>query len=171
MRKTGMLAMVAVVALTGCGTISESRFNPVNWFGPSEPDPAALNPAESATNPLIPARRMSIFRRTQPDAFTGRHIADIAELSIEPRPGGAIIRATGVASRAGPFDVRLIVDEAASTEDAIVLDMRALQQAGPRGVGPQARQVTAARWITDQDLRGIRSITVRGAQSARTVRR
>ncbi|WP_411222905.1 hypothetical protein [Marivita sp. S2033] len=166
-----MIVILATVALTGCSAVSESRFNPLNWFGSSQPDPAAMNPAESATNPLIPARRISLFRSNQPAAFAGRPIADITELLIERRPGGAIIRATGQASRVGPFDVRLMVDETASTKGTLVFDMRALQQAGPRNTGPLARQVTVARWITDQDLRGIRSITVRGANTARTVRR
>ncbi|SHH18862.1 hypothetical protein [Marivita hallyeonensis] len=171
MRKSVTLLILATAMLTGCAAVSESRFNPFNWFGSSTPDPAAMNPAESETNPLIPARRISFFRNNQPEAFEGRPIAEVTELLVDRRPGGAIIRATGVASRIGPFDVRLIADEDASDATTLVLDLRALQQPGPRSVGPLARQVTVARWITDQDLRGIRTITVRGANNARSVRR
>lgn len=165
------LMILATVALTGCAAINESRFNPLNWFGRSQPDPAAMDVANAEVNPLIPRRRVSFFMNNQPEAFAGRPIAEITELLVERRPGGAIIRATGQASRVGPFDVRLIADEAASVDGTLVFDLKALQQAGPRSTNPLARQVTVGRWITDQDLRGIRAITVRGANNARTVRR
>ncbi len=165
------LLILATVALTGCAAINESRFNPLNWFGRSQPDPAAMDVANAEVNPLIPRRRVSFFMNNQPEAFAGRPIAEITELLVERRPGGAIIRATGQASRVGPFDVRLIADEAASVDGTLVFDLKALQQAGPRSTNPLARQVTVGRWITDQDLRGIRAITVRGANNARTVRR
>ncbi len=171
MRKPVTLLILATVTLTGCATVSESRFNPLNWFGSSQPDPSAMNPADAEVNPLIPARRLSLFQNNQPEAFAGRPIAEITELLVERRPGGAIIRATGQASRVGPFDVRLITDETDDDPTTLVLDLKALQQAGPRNVGPLARQVTVARWITDQELRAVRTITVRGANNARTVRR
>ncbi|WP_292293194.1 hypothetical protein [Marivita sp.] len=171
MRKPVTLLILATVALTGCAAINESRFNPLNWFGSSQPDPAAMDVANAEVNPLIPQRRISIFRSSQPEAFQGQPVAEITELLVERRPGGAIIRATGQASRAGPFDVRLIADTTGEDPSALVLDLKALQSLGPRNVGPRARQVTVARWITDQDLRGIRAITVRGATNARTVRR
>lgn len=171
MRKPVTLLILATVILTGCATISSSRLNPLNWFGSSAPDPAAVTVAESDVNPLIPRRGFSIFRSGQPEAFAGRPIANITELLVERRPGGAIIRATGQANRAGPFDVRLVGDEAASDPSTLVFDLKALQQAGPRNVGPRARQVTAGRYISDQDLGGIRTITVRGANNARTTRR
>lgn len=171
MRKPVTLLILATVALTGCATVSESRLNPFNWFGSSEPDPAAMDVATATVNPLIPARRASIFRSNQPDAFAGTPIADITELLVERRPGGAIIRATGQAERAGPFDVRLIADDSDGDPSTLVLDLRALQQSGPRNAGALARQVTVALWVTDQNLRGIRTITVRGANTARTVRR
>lgn len=171
MRKPVTLLILVTVALTGCASISNSRLNPFNWFGSSQSDPAALNPADSDVNPLIPRQRISFFRNNQPEVFAGRPIADITEVLVERRPGGAIIRATGVARRVGPFDVRLIADEDASDDSTLVFDLKALQQAGPRDTGPRARQVTVARWITDQDLSGIRTITVRGADSARSVRR
>ncbi|MBM2320887.1 MULTISPECIES: hypothetical protein [Marivita] len=165
------LLILATVALTGCAAINESRFNPLNWFGSSQPDPAAMDVANAEVNPLIPRRRVSFFINNQPEAFAGRPIAQITEVLVERRPGGAIIRATGQANRVGPFDVRLIADEAASVDGTLVFDLKALQQAGPRSTNPRARQVTVGRWITDQDLAGIRTVTVRGADNARSVRR
>ena len=169
MRKPVTLLILATVMLTGCATISESRLNPFNWFGSSAPDPEAV--ANATVNPLIPARRASIFRDDGPEVFAGRPIAEVTELLVERRPGGAIIRATGQANRVGPFDARLIRDEAASVEGALVFDLKALQQPGPRSTNPRARQVTVGLWITDQDLQGISTITVRGDGDARSVRR
>jgi hypothetical protein len=130
-----------------------------------------MDVANAEVNPLIPRRRVSFFINNQPEAFAGRPIAEITEVLVERRPGGAIIRATGQANRVGPFDVRLIADEAASVDGTLVFDLKALQQAGPRSTNPRARQVTVGRWITDQDLAGIRTVTVRGADNARSVRR
>lgn len=171
MRKPVTLLILATLVLTSCSSVRESRFNPGNWFGSSQPDPEAMNVADAEVNPLIPRRRASIFFNNQAEAFAGRPIAEINELLVERRPGGAIIRATGTADRAGPFDVRLIPDIEASTDSTLVLDLKALQSAGPRSVGARARQVTVGQWVTDQELRGIRTITVRSANNARSVRR
>ena len=45
MRKPVTLMILATVALTGCAAVNESQFNPFNWFGASQPDPDAVNPA------------------------------------------------------------------------------------------------------------------------------
>lgn len=169
MMKSLSVLIVAGVVLTGCGTVRESRMNPFNWFGQSEP--VTVNTAATgADNPLIPKRRASIFRPDE-ERYAGWPVETIDELLIERRPGGAIIRVTGIADRAGPFDVRIVEDEAASDADTLVYDLRALQSAGPRNVGPRARMVTAALWLTDQELFGIREIRVQGAGNARVTRR
>ena len=36
MRLPLTLTLTAVIALTSCGAIRESRFNPLNWFGRSQ---------------------------------------------------------------------------------------------------------------------------------------
>ncbi|APZ54820.1 hypothetical protein [Salipiger abyssi] len=169
MKKSLSVLIVAGVVLTGCGTVRESRMNPFNWFGGSEP--VTVNTAATgADNPLIPARRASIFRPGEED-YAGWPVETIEELLIERRPGGAIIRVTGIADRAGPFDVRIVEDEAASDADTLVYELQALQSAGPRNVGPRARMVTAAIWLTEQELAGIREIRVQGASNARVSRR
>ncbi len=171
MRKTATLLLLTTVALTGCAAVNESRFNPLNWFGRGQPDAAATDVATAERNPLIPERRASVFFDNEPEAFAGRPIADVTELFIERRPGGAIIRATGEADRVGPYDVRLIRDDAASDDQTLVFDLKGLQSPGPRSTGPRARQVTVAVFISTQDLEGIRAITVRGANTSRTSRR
>ncbi|ETX27329.1 hypothetical protein [Roseivivax isoporae] len=169
--KTRMgILLVATLAVASCGTVRDSRLNPFNWFGRAQSQPVAAN--ASATNPLLPQRSptASLFRRSQPDAYAGQPVAQLREMALERRPGGAILRVEGVADRVGPFDVRLTPDESA---DPTVLSftLNALQRPGPRNAGPNARAVTAAVWLSDNDLAGVRSVSVRGRDNALVSRR
>ncbi|SFE66020.1 hypothetical protein [Roseivivax sediminis] len=165
--------LVSALVLTSCGTVRDSRLNPFNWFGGATSRPVTVE-AGSEVNPLLPRRSsgVSIFRRerSEDQVYAGTPIAVIDELLVERRPGGAIIRATGIADRAGPFDIRLIPDETAGG-GALVYTFNALQRPGPRDTGPDARKATAAVWLTDNELAGISRIEVRGRQNILTSRR
>lgn len=167
MRRQVTLLLASALILTSCGTVRESRFNPFNWFGNSRSAPIEATDDENA---LIP-RRNSIFARREAAAYAGQPIGEITELLVEPRPGGAILRASGVADRAGPFDVRLVKEDEASDAQTLTYSLRVLQAPGPRDVGPWARTVTAAVPLTFQDLRGIRTIRVQGARNQRVTSR
>ncbi|MBY6005493.1 hypothetical protein KUV62_16325 [Salipiger bermudensis] len=168
MKKSLTVLIVAGVVLAGCS----SSWNPVNWFGQSETVPTTIDTsATGASNPLIPARRASIFRSDAAELYLGSRIETISELLIERRPGGAIIRVTGTANRAGPFEVRLLPDEAETDGDTLAYTMNALQSAGPVNVDADARSVTAAIWLTDQELFGIREIRVAGRSNVLVSRR
>ncbi|EPX76101.1 lipoprotein [Salipiger mucosus] len=170
MSRSLSVLLVAALVLGGCATVRESRVNPFNWFGRGEP--VANTSTEAGTaNPLIPKRRSVSFFQSRDEASAGRPVGQIAELLIERRPGGAVIRASGVADRLGPFDVRLVKDEAQSTPDTLVYDMRALQQPGPRNTNEWSRTVTAAVWLTDQELFGVQTIRVTGQRNALASRR
>lgn len=168
MKKSLTVLIVAGIALAGCS----SRWNPVNWFGQSESVPARIDAAATGTdNPLIPARRASIFRSNTEEVYLGTPIETISELLIERRPGGAILRVTGTANRAGPFEVRLLPDEGQTDADTLAYTMNALQSAGPVAVDADARSVTAAVWLTEQELFGIREIRVSGRSNVLVSRR
>ncbi|WP_136441522.1 hypothetical protein [Pacificoceanicola onchidii] len=167
MKKSVSILVLSALVLTSCGTIRESRFNPLNWFGRSTSQPVAT---DGEVNPLIPRRAVSIFRDNGEEAYRGSLIGEVTELLIERRPGGAIIRATGITNRQGPFDLRLVKVDAESDADTLTLDFRALQVPGPRG-SDLSRTYTAALWMTDQDLFGVREIRVKGARNVRTSRR
>ncbi|MDJ0821684.1 MAG: hypothetical protein QNJ09_07745 [Paracoccaceae bacterium] len=167
MVKALSVLLVSALVLTSCGTIRDSRLNPFNWFGRSTSEPVA----SETVNPLIPRRRASIFRASRDETYLGRPVAEISQLVVERRPGGAIIRVEGIADRAGPFDVRLIKDDGASTGPTLAYTLRALQAAGPRNLGPRARTVTAAVFVSESDLLGIRTIRVTGARNAQVTRR
>lgn len=145
-----MLCLSAVLALAACDT----RLNPLNWFGRSEP---------VAVTSLVP-----------PAAEDPRElVAEVVALSIAPMPGGAIVTATGRAATQGWWNADLVLREGEGTDPAApVYDFRVLPPVVQMPVStPQSREVTVAVYLSDNDLDGVRSITVQGAANARAVRR
>lgn len=164
MNKPLSVLVLSALVLSGCG----SSLNPFNWFGNSQSQPVVTD--DATVNPLIPQRRASIFRDSQDNTYLGAYIGEVSELLIERRPGGAIIRATGVVDRQKYFDVRLLKNEEESTESVLTYDFKAIQvqsNAGPKA----SRTVVAAVWLTDNQLEGIREIRVKGARNLRSSRR
>ena len=171
MRKTLTIVLLSGLTLGACG-LSDSRINPLNWFGRSQSVPVA---PQASTNPLIPqgGGLFSGFRR-QEAVYAGQPFAQITDLTVEPVPGGAIIRATGLAERQGVYDVRLIPVTEGEVAQNGVLAYR-LEGVRPRRNTPvgtvPTRQVIAARKVTDQTLRGVREIRVEGRLNAQVARR
>ena len=150
-RLTAALAALALVA--SCATVRDSRINPFNWFGRSaETRAVAATPAA----PVDPRRP----------------VGQVIDMAVEPRPGGAILRATGLPPTQGHWDAALVLDPVA--EGASELTYRFLVQPPvvPRPAGtPQSREVTVAVYLSDVRLEGIRRVTVAGETNARTVTR
>ncbi len=161
-----VLTLAAVLATAGCSSVRESRLNPFNWFGRSTAERAP----EDVVNPLIPKRRESIFRQEQDSSYRGDLVAEVTELSVDRRPGGAIIRAEGRTDTLGFYDVRLVLRDDADNRDSLTYELKALQVPAPQGSG-SARVVSAAQWITDSDLDGIREIRVVARGNSRVSRR
>ncbi len=127
-------------------------------------------------NPLIPQRRglFSSSRQddVEPDLTTP--ITSITALQVDNVPGGAIVRATGVDQIQGAFNVALVAtnEEELPVDGVLAYTFERQRPAGARPVGPtQTREVVVARKLTDQQLRGVRSIRVQAAQNALAVRR
>lgn len=159
--------MIATLVLTSCGSVGKSRLNPMNWFGRSESRPVQT---DDGVNPLIPKKRASAFRKEQDTSYAGWALAEISELVIERRPGGAIIRATAVAEYQGAFDLKLVKVPEESTGGTLTYAFRGIQPRKERG--PVAsRTHTAAVWLTDNQLLGIQTIQVKGDRNVRSVRR
>lgn len=173
MRKTLILLLATALTLSACGTIRDSRVNPFNWFGPSRSVPVAAQ-RENA-NPLIPRRNGFFSRgRARETVYVGRPFEQITDVTVEPVPGGAIVRATGLAARQGIYDVRLTPVTADETAENGVLAYR-LEGVRPRRNTPvgavPTREVIAARRLTDQQLFGVREIRVEGQLNAQVSRR
>ncbi len=149
------VALLSIVALlAACSGASESNWNPLNWFGKTtEERVAAVN---------APARQ------------DGRKpINEIVRLQIDATPGGAILKVTGLPERQAFYNAELVpladekpVDGVLEYEFRISAPIGATQS-GP----PQSREVVVARFLSEQTLRGVRTIRVKGATNALVTRR
>ena len=138
--------LVLATALGGCARLKESRFNPFNWFGPGR---------QAAVTDLY---------RSPEDARA--LVAQVTLLKVEPYPGGAIVRATGVPPTQGYWDAELVaqpVDE----QGRLVYAFRVFPPPEPAAAGaPYARQITVAATLSNIKLQGVTSIVVQGAGNA-----
>ena len=146
-----LLIIVLCSALAGCGGIRESRLNPFNWFKKSEPRETIVLPGETAD------------RRGLVDT--------VLTMTVEPIPGGAIVRATGQTPTQGWWAAELVplpLDE----NGTLVYEFRLLPPVGATDVNtPRSREVEVAIYISDFKLEAVREIVVQGAGNARSARR
>ncbi len=175
MRSPLITTLALIVFLSGCATIRDSAVNPANWFGRSQEAPAQADTPE-VTNPLIP-RRQGLFaaRRAARAAIDlTTPIPQVTDLVVERVPGGAIIRATGLDLYATSFNagLRPATEGEVPQDQTLVYEFRRQVPDGARPGGAQAtREITVARFVSDQTLSGVRTIRVEAAQNTRSVRR
>lgn len=165
MALTRPLLLCSALVLAGCGGLSNSVVNPMNWFGRSTSTETAAN-----TNALIPPP--SITERPKV-SYQGQLIDQITSLRIERRPGGALILAEGLGDVVGYYDVRLVAENDGEAVDGVLsYEFKAVRPSTTVGVGPErSRKLLAARTLTDQDLAGVRRITVKAARNQSSSRR
>lgn len=162
MRPSLPLALYALLTITACATISQSRFNPLNWFGSSE-EVATSTPRDQLP-PLVRADRVG-------QVVEGRAlIAQITDLRVDQTPGGAIILATGLAESQGYFNAQLV---RRSLENGVLtFDFRAEAPATFQATGSTAsRQITAATQLDRAALFGVNTIIVNAQSGSRRVSR
>ncbi|MGJ8545453.1 MAG: hypothetical protein ACSHWZ_08420 [Sulfitobacter sp.] len=170
MRKTISTLLIAGVLLGGCGYVRGSALNPVNWFGRSVSEPVQA----ASTNPLIPQRAGLFQKQRQEQAvYHGVPFEEIVDLTVEQVAGGAVIRATGRAARQGRYEVRLtpLTEDETPIDGVLSYRFEGIVAEGTAAGQPQTREVTAARHVTNQALRNVRSIRVEGLLNARVARR
>lgn len=150
MTRSLTVAVAALLVLSSCGMVRESRLNPFNWFGRSEP---AQTVAAAVTiedpRPLID---------------------DVTNMKVEAYASGVIVRATGITATQGWWDAELVeveVDEPGH----LVLEFRLAPPPTATSVNtPKSREVTVAKTVSSVRLENISKITVQGARNARTSR-
>lgn len=162
-----ILLLVAALGLSACS----SRLNPMNWFGGSKE--VALTEEEKAKlNPLLPQEGPGILGERPGTNYLGTPVARVDELRVERVPGGAIIRATGLATVQGAYSVKLDPrNDGKVVKGVLSYDLKAVQN--PRyATGPEsARRLLVAHKLTDQQLEGVRVIKVYSKSNARQARR
>lgn len=151
MKRAVLAGMASVLVLAGCATIRESRLNPFNWFGRSQAAERIVLPAEQADQ-----------RALAPEILT---------MSVEPYPGGAIVKATARTPDQGWWDAELVARPVVE-KGVLVYDFRIFPPITETPVGPaQTREVTAAASVSDIRLASVTQIVVQGEGNARASRR
>lgn len=149
----GML--IAALTLGGCEAASESRLNPVNWFGGSTAGTGVETRVATAPQDPRPL------------------VDEVTALEIARRPGGAIVQATGLPPTQGYWNSDLVAENRGEPVDGVLTYRFVVSpptSAQPVGT-PQSREVTAAVHLSDIRLAGVREIVVLGSRSSRTSRR
>lgn len=152
----GPRALIALVAaallITSCG---QSRLNPLNWFGR----------AQSAT----PEERRLAAAQSDPRAL----VAQVVAVEVARRPGGAIVTARGLPPTQGWWDGELVPAAGGKPlAGTLVFDFRIAPPPRARRIGPpRSREVVVGLFLSEQKLRGVRAIQVRGAGNALVARR
>lgn len=145
-------ALIAVTLLGACGSMRESRLNPLNWFKKSE---------------SVQTVGLTSERPADPRPL----VQDVVSMSVEPYPGGAIIRATGLPPTQGWWDAELVarpVDE----NGVLVYEFHVFPPLGATPANlPQSREITVATSLSTIRLGGVSEIVVQGAANARSSRR
>lgn len=152
MRLPLTIALTAVMTLTACGAIRESRLNPLNWFGRSQ------------------EARADEFGVAVPDEKRPL-VAQVLGMTIEQTPYGALVRATGISPMQGYYDAELVA-RPVDDKGVLVYDFRLMPPPEQKPVGAtRTREVTVAAHLSHIKLAGITQIVVQGAENAKSARR
>ncbi len=155
MKRRITIGLALLLLVGGCAKVRDSRLNPFNWFQPSQA--TTLEPKGGF-----------------PDRSDGRPLVDqVLSLVIEPVPGGAILRATGLPPTQGWWKADLVAQNGGVPQDGLLLYQFVMlpplktQPASAQG----SREITAAVYLSTIDLAEVREIRVEAGQNARTIRR
>lgn len=150
MRAMPTAALAALILLTACAGFGASKLNPLNWFKRAAPEALEFIQRPEDSRALV---------------------AQVTELEVEPFPGGAIVRATGVPTSQGWWDAELV--KVATEEEGVILyEFRIFPPPVPRPAGtPYSRQVTVATSLSTIALDGVAKIVVQGSANALSSRR
>lgn len=150
MKRAVVLVTVLGLGLSGCG-FGQSRFNPLNWF------------RQPATTEKAPLYKAPLDKRGLVESIT--------DLKVEPFPGGAIVRVTGLPPTQGYWNASLV----ALPKDAsgkLSFEFRiSPPNGGARAGTPPTREIVVATSLTDYKLQDVTAIEVRSATNAMTAHR
>jgi hypothetical protein len=144
------------LALAGCGGLRDSKLNPLNWFGRSQPKAQTLT-VDGSSAPVD----------------NRANVTQVTSLEVESIPEGAIVRASGLPPTQGFWDAELVAENDGYPVDGVLTYRFVVAEPpGPRRSGtPQSREVTAADYLSNIDLSEITEIVVLGSENSRSTRR
>ncbi|MEQ8291741.1 MAG: hypothetical protein RIA08_05985 [Roseovarius sp.] len=190
MRFTVVALILSTLLLSACGGgLRDSRLNPANWFGRStsvETEPAMVRTADgrvqevnpligergysqlSAANRKVTTERTGLFGRKKEVIYQGTLISQVTDLTIEPTATGAIVRAVGVTTRQGAYDVRLFpLFDGEPVDGVLTYEFLALQPINTPQGPEHTRRIQAAQPLSHGDLEKIRTIRVIAKRNTR----
>ena len=195
MRHNLLILLMTSLVLTSCGTVRESRFNPINWFGSStssanETGTVVAGDGEVVeVNPLIGERkqsqiknvtnrstsvadRASLLAADDEEPYLGTMVDQVTSLEIQRTTTGAIVTVSGVTTRQGAYDVRLVaLNNGAIVDGVLTYELRALQPIQTAQGPERTRRIQAAAPISVQELELVRTVQVVARRNTRTSRR
>ncbi len=157
--KTPIAAVLAAtLILSGCGGFRDSKLNPVNWFGRSSQGPVGLEPDGGY------AAATGDFRAL---------VGEVTSMEVNRIQGGALLSAAGLPPTQGWWDAELVPEADEKPVDGVLAYrfVVAEPRVTTRVSTPQSREVTAARFLSDQTLQGVSRIVVLGERNSRSSRR
>ncbi|WP_112309223.1 hypothetical protein [Pseudogemmobacter bohemicus] len=144
-------AVCLLLTLAACGGLRDSRLNPFNWFGRSEP-----------------AEKVVIDEKPQDRR---ERVQTVLDMKVEQVSSGAIVRATGLTPTQGWWEAELVA-QPVTQDGVLVLDFRISPPFEDKAVNTQrSREVTVALHLSNIKLANVRSIVVQGANDARSAGR
>ncbi|MEM9238512.1 MAG: hypothetical protein AAFZ10_14045 [Pseudomonadota bacterium] len=195
MRHNLLILLVTSLVLMSCGTVRESRFNPINWFGSSTSSTNETGTVVAAdgevveVNPLIGERkqsqiknvtnrstsvadRASLLAADDEEPYLGTMVDQVTSLEIQKTTTGAIVTVSGVTTRQGAYDVRLVaLNNGAIVDGVLTYELRALQPIQTAQGPERTRRIQAAAPISVQELELVRTVQVVARRNTRTSRR
>ncbi len=153
--------LIGALTVSGCARLADSRANPLNWFGGSREGKVVSTERQG---PLVDPSRLT-------QVIDNRSLINsVTAMSVDRTPGGALVRATGIAQTQGFYNAQLTI--AGVEADVLTLEFRAQRPNDIQIAGSNSsREITVARALTDAELVGIRTIRVIAAQNSRSSRR
>lgn len=138
--RISVLMLTAALSLSGCAS----------WF---RPPPVTIEPEGGYPAALVDERPLA---------------AQVVDLEIEATAGGIIVTATALPPTQGYWNAALLPDETDGVPtDTIRFDFRLRPPFSASAAGSvPSREVTAGAFVSAAELRGIRQITVTGAQNS-----
>ncbi len=195
MRHNLLILLMTSLVLMSCGTVRESRFNPINWFGSSTSSTNETGTVVAAdgevveVNPLIGERkqsqiknvtnrstsvadRASLLAADDEEPYLGTMVDQVTSLEIQKTTTGAIVTVSGVTTRQGAYDVRLVaLNNGAIVDGVLTYELRALQPIQTAQGPERTRRIQAAAPISVQELELVRTVQVVARRNTRTSRR
>jgi hypothetical protein len=145
-----ILALCAILTISGCSTNGGNYWEtlyPSNWFGGNKDESSSIAP-RGGYNDVQDRRPV---------------VGQIVKVDLERTSYGLILEATASLPNQGYY-VASLVQSGEARSDQLVFEFRAVPPRTITTVGsPQQRELSAAVFLSDQTIRGIREIVVIGA--------